>query len=1538
MDGLSSSKITVEYHDPSGVFPLVQEDLAARLPLRNLHWKAHTRPLRSIDSLHVDLVPSQETAQDAGTAQSTLAPPAQGVPNRTTEEMMRPQAKEKERRHQIPGLRRTPYLKVYLLRCDDSETYKGTARKQLREWMKDHTPPAQSSSASTQENHDAYEWMIIHVVLPDTPAASQPRGSGSAAIGEKEKGGTASVFKRASTTILEKIRADFNIASKSAPDRIAQVRLKKERVPPQMLPAAGSVTAPSAAETQQEHDGAWTDVITKFKILILSSFDLRVSQYEEDIRKNDAQRSFPGWNFNTFFVLKEGLARGFESAGLVDDALLGYDELSIGLDTVIQDQTNDGSALQMLGHSEDLYEQVVKVLEQSQEEHSNSEDYVHFHDDKPIDAQKKDYRGLILANNISIFEFRVYIFARQMSILLRMGNSQSARADLANKLQPRPNASVTQKSVDDSHLGTRSSGQAVDTEDLLSLAELCTRALNFITFAGRLLREDLTNGAKAHGTILPEQLVDNLVRSWTFSALDQVLRETSTSSLPFTKSFSDVTTASSGKSLSFSGRSKEQKMSVLEPKSMMHPSRSSSRSGSTDPPYLQPTTSGQVVYENGQYQDRPASNQPNTINQSKNGLMDLAGQRAQLIGIQRRLLEHIGKTLGWAVGWAAILPSLSQSEDFTEVHLNSDEEEDEAVAKESADVKDTEEPTRATSGISATALIGALTSVDHFRQFYETLSDQIFQHYRAAGQVKSAESVTGDLAALRYELGDFRAAAMYFGSMAGITSKGSPDASLSLYAKSRWNSVVATMLKMYARCLKKLNRKDEYIRTLLDLLARSSASRISLSSSSRRASDDDTSSMPQNWLNDDRVDTGGVLNELVTYSQQLPYDVSVQMADYFTDVIVEPYVRHYEDKDGFQLRLQFRHILEDEIEIRAAKIRLVSADSTTAKDVWLKTPEAMTIKRGLTRVWLGCNVNTAGPYTVDKIVFEAKRIVFVHEPVSKTEAPTPLGIIASASVTSLKAAKKARIQCFSRAEALEARVYLSHFIHIDKPRHIEITCNTGANEIEHAEIRLKSASAGLRLRTANASVESEELTIEDSQKPGVISIGAMTANSSVTLKVPYDMETILQDLTVKAEIDYYTTSGQFQYFSSFMIPVDLPLDVNVHDHFKSKSLFSKFNIKTANQVPLELLDVELEGSEEFNVHAPRRSKQTTHVFPKQPVAVTYKITKKSIDAEEGRQSRPSKAGHLALMVEYRCLNEDVLDRLRVLFANAVKGSAVARLSRLLVATFIERAERKIIPYQYEKIAVLEKVDIGIFDEADWTECLDSLPHSAREEARSWLQDWLKDHKTVHLPKTNSPTSPPTSAPLSPHPPRRMVITVSIPQTHILHTTSLNLTSPSYSPNITIVGHPLHATLRISHTRRWASYASLIAAANLDSAVDPIEFVYTLDVAPDQWLVAGQRRALFTAVEDEVKEFAIMLIPLKAGNVLLPSVDIRARIKPKEKDDGKGGEEEILSCETDYLSYGESVMVVPDVKSSTVGVGDMSLGSPRSVVWLEGVGQ
>jgi trafficking protein particle complex subunit 10 len=278
----------------------------------------------------------------------------------------------------------------------------------------------------------------------------------------------------------------------------------------------------------------------------------------------------------------------------------------------------------------------------------------------------------------------------------------------------------------------------------------------------------LCSSAKAHEVTFPSTLVDNLVRSWTFAALEQVLRETATSSLPFTRYLNDGSTGSSGKSLSFGGHAKEQKLRVSEPKSMIHPSRSSSLShgrSSADPPYSQPTSTGQVVFENGQYNDRPTSAQESALPPAKNGLQELAGTRAQLVAVQRRLLEQIGKSLGWNIGWAAVLPSVGQHEELSEVNLADEEDEEEMAEKEGAEPTNTTKVDESMTWIFTGALSNAVSSIDQFRQFYEVrssygsverrltieqiLSDLIVKHYMAAGQNKSAESVLGDLAALR---------------------------------------------------------------------------------------------------------------------------------------------------------------------------------------------------------------------------------------------------------------------------------------------------------------------------------------------------------------------------------------------------------------------------------------------------------------------------------------------------------------------------------------------------------------------------------------------------------------------------------------------------------------------------------------------------------------------------------------------------------------------------------------------------------------------
>jgi trafficking protein particle complex subunit 10 len=85
-----------------------------------------------------------------------------------------------------------------------------------------------------------------------------------------------------------------------------------------------------------------------------------------------------------------------------------------------------------------------------------------------LDLSLKDYRTLILANNISIFDFRVYLFARQAYLLTALGK----------------------------------------------YADICARARDYVATMARTLRNDR------------EDTGISFIESWVFSASMQIIEAT----------------------------------------------------------------------------------------------------------------------------------------------------------------------------------------------------------------------------------------------------------------------------------------------------------------------------------------------------------------------------------------------------------------------------------------------------------------------------------------------------------------------------------------------------------------------------------------------------------------------------------------------------------------------------------------------------------------------------------------------------------------------------------------------------------------------------------------------------------------------------------------------------------------------------------------------------------------------------------------------------------------------------------------------------
>ncbi|XP_046685161.1 LOW QUALITY PROTEIN: trafficking protein particle complex subunit 10-like [Homalodisca vitripennis] len=190
------------------------------------------------------------------------------------------------------------------------------------------------------------------------------------------------------TTVLDKIRSDFG--SKHA-DRCL------------------SVINPLRSESRSA--GSWRGLLVNFRLLLLIAYDRALLRFEEIIREQREKRNQPGWSFCQYFLLQEELAFVLHMLGVYEEALVQYDELD-ALFTQFVLNSNLGDTPKWLSGfqaSVDCWPglSLSKTLD--------------------VEARKK-----IQQNDISLLQFRSYLFSRQCSMLL----STCKPWEIAQRCQP----------------------------------------------------------------------------------------------------------------------------------------------------------------------------------------------------------------------------------------------------------------------------------------------------------------------------------------------------------------------------------------------------------------------------------------------------------------------------------------------------------------------------------------------------------------------------------------------------------------------------------------------------------------------------------------------------------------------------------------------------------------------------------------------------------------------------------------------------------------------------------------------------------------------------------------------------------------------------------------------------------------------------------------------------------------------------------------------------------------------------------------------
>jgi Trafficking protein particle complex subunit 10, TRAPPC10 len=175
--------------------------------------------------------------------------------------------------------------------------------------------------------------------------------------------------------LIDKLRAEVNPTTRG-----------RERV----------VTVPTATSNDElrpishlHHSPSHQDLLVRLRECIHDEVEARVQEYEAECGRVFANKTAPSWSFLSYFSLKEGMSFVFVQIGRRDLALKCYDELS----NILTEPADMGITSFCASIGSDAAVGVV-------------------------DPEAKHFRTILLSGTITELDFRTYLFARQVSLLL----------------------------------------------------------------------------------------------------------------------------------------------------------------------------------------------------------------------------------------------------------------------------------------------------------------------------------------------------------------------------------------------------------------------------------------------------------------------------------------------------------------------------------------------------------------------------------------------------------------------------------------------------------------------------------------------------------------------------------------------------------------------------------------------------------------------------------------------------------------------------------------------------------------------------------------------------------------------------------------------------------------------------------------------------------------------------------------------------------------------------------------------------------------
>ena len=189
------------------------------------------------------------------------------------------------------------------------------------------------------------------------------------------------------------------------------------------------------------------------------------------------------------------------------------------------------------------------------------------------------------------------------------------------------------------------------------------------------------------------------------------------------------------------------------------------------------------------------------------------------------------------------------------------------------------------------------------------------------------------------------------------------------YAKDEWSDLELLTLDLYAQCLHRTGRNEDYVRIGLKILAKT------IQSQAARKQQSQIDSIKRTSIRQPPQSATGSLSGILSASKLLDEQILLPMDAYFDRIDMGVYVRHSPDDDCFQFPLELRSLLPESFLAESVRVQILGVEGEQRSELWLDAA-GQNIEPGTSRVWVGSNVSRSCPTPNATLTHHASRRCF----------------------------------------------------------------------------------------------------------------------------------------------------------------------------------------------------------------------------------------------------------------------------------------------------------------------------------------------------------------------------------------------------------------------------------------------------------------------------------------------------------------------------------------------------------------------------------